>query len=38
MSKNYQDIFPLEIHIAKIWAEKYMTAEKYIETFGEPEE
>ena len=33
-----EDIFPLEIHIAKIWAEKYMTTEKYIKVFGEPEE
>lgn len=33
-----EGIFPLTEDRAKLWAEKHMTTEKYIKTFGEPEE
>jgi hypothetical protein len=33
-----ENIFPLEINNAKIWAEDHMTTEKYIKVFGEPKE
>ncbi len=32
------DIVPLELYEAKEWAEKYLSADRYVELFGEVEE